>query len=143
MSNVTFIKGGLFTDERGEISFVNDFVLNPTKRFYIINNADTNIIRAWQGHKIERRWFYCIRGKFDFRLVKINDFDNPKTDLPVEKYILSDKEPGVIAVPKGYANGFRALEENSKILVFSDYKLNDNKNDEYRFSKNNWTNWNQ
>ena len=71
------IEGGVFTDERGTINFVNDFDLSPIKRFYVTTNYSTDIIRAWQGHQIESRWFYCVQGSLDVRLIKIDNCENP------------------------------------------------------------------
>lgn len=46
------LKGGFFEDNRGCVSFSNTLYLNFTKRMYDIENADIEIYRAWQGHKI-------------------------------------------------------------------------------------------
>ncbi|WP_299435385.1 WxcM-like domain-containing protein [uncultured Maribacter sp.] len=140
-TNAKLIKGGVFSDERGNISFVNDLNLNPVKRFYIITNANTKTIRAWQAHKIEKRWFYCIKGKIDLRLVKIDNFQNPSNNLTVNNFILSEEKSQILEVPNGYANGFRALEDNSQLLVFSNYELNSNIDDDFRFESKKWTNW--
>ncbi|WP_298480593.1 WxcM-like domain-containing protein [uncultured Maribacter sp.] len=137
------ISGGFFSDERGQISFVNNLNLSSVKRFYIITNTNTKIIRAWQGHKIEKRWFYCLKGKFDVRLIKINNFENPKNNLTVDKFVLSEQKSQILEIPNGYANGFKALEDNSQLLVFSDFELNANTNDDYRYDAGKWTNWNK
>jgi len=52
------IDGDSCADERDVLSFVNDFKFNDVKRFYIISDHSEKIIRAWQGHKIERKYFY-------------------------------------------------------------------------------------
>ncbi|MCB0473115.1 MAG: WxcM-like domain-containing protein [Flavobacteriaceae bacterium] len=136
-----FIEGGLHADERGNILFVNDFDLSPVKRFYITTNKDVNIIRAWQGHKIESKWFYCLSGAFDIRLIKMDNWENPTMNLNVENYILKADQPGVLHIPKGFLNGFRAIEQNSRLLVFSDLTIDESMNDIYRFPKNYWFDW--
>ncbi len=136
------IDGGSYRDDRGVVSFVNDFDLSVVKRMYFSENANTNIIRAWQGHQIESRWFFCVAGSFDVRLVAIDDWENPSDKLRVLKYALRNNSTQVLYIPPGYANGFRALEENSKLLIFSDYLMGEIPNDQIRFDKNNWTNWN-
>ena len=45
------IQGGKFSDQRGSISYVNDFNFTDIERFYIISNSKENPVRAWQGHK--------------------------------------------------------------------------------------------
>lgn len=52
MSNKpNIIQGERYKDARGYISFVNTFLMDVVKRFYIISPENTHTIRAWQGHK--------------------------------------------------------------------------------------------
>ena len=65
------IEGGIFEDERGALSHVNDFDLSKIKRMYVTSNANTSFVRAWMAHKIESRWFFCTQGSptgFDPRM---------------------------------------------------------------------------
>ena len=103
------IKGGRFTDHRGSIDFVNDFHFEGVKRFYFIENVDTSIIRAWQGHRAEKKFFYAIQGSFLMAWVKIDNWDSPSPNLQAETAILKSSEPGILIIPPGYANGLRAL----------------------------------
>lgn len=135
------IEGGNFIDDRGEIQFVNNFDMSEIRRFYTIFHPDTSIIRAWQGHKIETRWFYCTEGSFDIRTVKIDNWESPSDNLPVEKIILNSKKPKILKIEPGCVNGIKALIKNSKLISFSNFKLDENHNDEFRFEKNKWTNW--
>ena len=136
------IKGGIFQDERGSISFVNEFDFSDVKRFYVITNRSENIVRAWQGHKIERKYFYTISGSFLICAVKIDDWDNPSQDLPVEKVTLSENKSQILMIPPGYANGIKALKHDSKLLVFSSLTLENAKSDDYRFEASLWYGWN-
>lgn len=136
------LKGDLFVDERGTLTFVNDFRFNDVERFYIVSNHSKNIIRAWQGHKVERKYFYALNGVFIIFLVKIDDWEKPSLDLEVKKFVLTEKKSQILIVPQGYANGIIALEKNSKLLVFSSQKLEDAKKDDYRFKKEYWVDWN-
>ena len=136
------IKGGIFQDERGSISFVNEFDFSDVKRFYVITNRSENIVRAWQGHKIERKYFYTISGSFLICAVKIDDWDNPSQDLPVEKFTLSENKSQILMIPPGYANGIKALKPASKLLVFSSQTLENAKRDDYRFKASLWYGWN-
>lgn len=134
-------EGGLFSDNRGTVAFVNDFNLAAVKRFYLINHPDTAIIRAWQGHKIERKWFYCTHGSFEIKVVQIDDWAHPAKDLIIESYILNTEKSQVLAVAEGCCTGIRALENNASLLVFSDKTLEEARNDDFRFDKNYWFNW--
>lgn len=122
-NTLTMIQGGIAKDERGAIRFVNDFDMTLVKRFYIIKNADTELIRGWRAHRIEQRWFYVLSGGFQVDLVKIDDWESPDPLLPVVKLQLKAAEMQVLHVPAGYGTAFRALEPESEILVYADYPL--------------------
>ncbi len=143
MRKPTLLKGGTFTDERGTLSFVNEFDLSPIKRMYTIIHPDKTVVRAWQGHQQESKWFKCIKGSFVVAWKKIDDFSNPSPFPPPEYLILNDTQPEILFIPLGFANGLKALEDNSEILVFSDHILGDSLDDKIRFDKDLWFNWNQ
>lgn len=127
------IQGGNFKDDRGQIDFVNDFDLSPVKRMYFTTNADTETIRAWQGHKIESRWFTCVKGSFEVKLVCVDNWETPSKKRETFEYKLSANNPQVLYIPNGFLNGFQALEEDSKLMILSNYGLDENPNDNYRF----------
>ena len=63
------IEGGIFSDYRGTLTFVNDFSLENAKRFYTITQSPSQGVRAWQGHKTESKYIYCLNGAFAIRLI--------------------------------------------------------------------------
>tara|TARA_R110002051_G_C8533651_1_gene469996 strand:- start:228 stop:650 length:423 start_codon:yes stop_codon:yes gene_type:complete len=132
----TLINGGFFEDTRGRIDFVNDFDLSEIKRMYCTTNKEVNVFRGWQGHRIESRWFFCAIGKFEVQLIKIENIDDVSRTIVIEKYILEAKTPQVLFIPSGYLNGFTSLEEDSKLIIMSNFKLGENPNDEVRFDNN-------
>lgn len=134
-------EGGFFSDNRGTIAFVNDFDLFPIKRFYLITHPNTAIIRAWQGHKIERKWFYCTKGSFEIKVIKIDNWTHPSKNLIIKSHIINVDKSQVLAVQKGCCTAIRALENDASLLVFSDKTLDEAKNDDFRFDKNYWFNW--
>ena len=66
------IKGGDYTDERGQLEFFNEFDMSPIKRIYFTTHFDIKVIRAWQGHTIQSRWFCSVQGSFVVKLIKID-----------------------------------------------------------------------
>ena len=130
---IQYISGGIAKDHRGHIKFVNDFDMSLVKRFFIIKNADTELVRGWRGHKIEQRWFYVLQGSFALHLVKIDNWDNPCKDLTIQSEILKDTDLAVLHVPKGYATAFKALEPNSQLLVYGDFGIEHAPNDDHVF----------
>ncbi|WP_185213166.1 WxcM-like domain-containing protein [Sphingobacterium mizutaii] len=128
---INFIEGGESIDARGSIKYVNSFDMTKIKRFYIISNADTEMIRGWRGHKIEERWFYVISGEFELDIVKIDDWDLCDRNLDVNRYQLKAEDNRIVHLPCGYATAFRALKKDSKLLVYSNFGLDHAKNDDY------------
>lgn len=132
------IEGGEFTDERGIISFINDFDLSTIKRFYTITHPDKKIVRAWQGHRQEHKYFHVQKGSFVIAWVEIDNWDSPSKSLKAEHTILRANQIAVLSIPSGFANGLKALEEHSQIMVFSDHRLNESNDDQIRFDKDLW-----
>lgn len=95
------IKGGSFSDERGTMRFVNDFRFNDVQRFYLIKHPDPSVVRAWQGHQFEKKYFYPISGSFAIAWVKIDDFKNPSTDLIPNIRFYQQKKVKSYPFPKG------------------------------------------
>jgi dTDP-4-dehydrorhamnose 3,5-epimerase-like enzyme len=134
MQTPKIIEGGFYDDDRGSLHFNNDFVASDIKRIYTITNKDQDFIRAWTGHKIERRWFSAVGGAFQIKLIKIDNWESPSKNLPQLEFLLSDENLDVLAIPSGYVTSIQASEENSKLLVMADYMLGEIK-DEYRIEK--------
>ena len=134
-------EGGKHVDSRGSIEFYNSFHLDSYKRFYIIEASDPKIIRAWHAHRNEAKAFLVLSGSFELAWVKIDNFDQPSEDLHAESMILNADNQKLKELNGGYANGFRALQANSKILVFSDASLEASKDDDYRYDASLWYNW--
>lgn len=135
---IKLIKGNSFTDERGTIRFVNDFYFEGIKRFYTVTHPDTSVNRAWQGHKIETKHFFVTKGEFIIYWVNIDNWDNPGKDLRVNKEVLSAGNPQILIIPAGHANGFKALQPDSTLLVYSDLSLEESAADLYRFDTDYW-----
>ncbi|MBB5332743.1 WxcM-like domain-containing protein [Chryseobacterium koreense] len=126
------LKGSFHQDERGVITFNNDFDAAEIKRIYTMENRSPDFVRGWQGHKIEQRWFACVAGEFEISVIEIDDFENPSKDLMISKYILQDKALTFLHAPAGCVTAIQAKKEGSKLLVLADYGLGEIQ-DEYRF----------
>lgn len=125
------IQGGIASDHRGAIRFVNEFDMTQVKRFYIIQNKDTELVRGWRAHRIEQRWFYVLSGSFVLDLVRVDDWENTSPTLPIERRVIKAEDKQVIYVPMGYGTAFQAMEEGSELLVFADYEIEHAPNDNY------------
>ena len=126
------IKGKVHIDYRGSLFYNNDFDAKDIKRIYFIENKDTKTVRAWQGHKIEQRWFSAVQGSFEIKLIEVDDWITPSKDSRIHSFILKASQLDILHVPKGYISSIQALELNSKLMLMADYLLGEVK-DEYRF----------
>jgi len=134
MNKIKTLNGGLSVDDRGSVRFVNDFNFEGVKRFYQVENHKNGFIRAWHGHKKEGKYVYVVSGSALIGVV------NMETE-EVSKFVLSDKSPKILWIPPGNYNGFKSLEENTKILFFSTSTLEESLNDDIREEHNKWNIW--
>jgi dTDP-4-dehydrorhamnose 3,5-epimerase len=135
------INGDLSTDERGELMFVNQFNMELVKRFYVVSNHKQGFIRAWHAHKFESKYVFIVNGAALISTVQIDDWNNPSSDLAIEKFVLTAKKPSILYIPNGYANGFKTLSSDTKIIFFSTSTLGDSIDDDYRFDAYKWNPW--
>jgi dTDP-4-dehydrorhamnose 3,5-epimerase len=141
MYQPNIINGGHFEDERGKLTFINDFDMAPVKRFYTIRHESPSIVRAWQGHMKEQKWFYVLEGAFKIVLVQPDNWSAPLHNLPVQVHLLTAEHTQVLHVPGGFATGFRAELPNSRMIIYSDMSLQESKNDDFRFDSTLWYQW--
>ena len=126
------INGNSNSDGRGVLYYNNDFDATVIKRLYFIENINTDFIRAWQGHKVEQRWFSVVKGSFQIKLIKIDNWNNPSKNLAIISFVINDKNFDLLHIPQGYVTSIQSLDKDSKLLVMSNYLMGEI-NDEYRF----------
>ncbi len=136
MIETKVLNGGISIDDRGSVRFVNGFDFENVKRFYQVENHRRGFIRAWHGHKFEGKYVYVSSGS---ALIGVVDMENEQ----VEKFVLSDKSPKILWIPPGKYNGFKSLEENTKIIFFSTSTLDESLGDDIRQEHDKWDIWNE
>ncbi len=141
MEEIKVIEGEIYKDDRGQISSLNNFRFGEVKRFYFIHHHNINVIRGWHGHQFEKKWFYCVKGAFTLALVKIDNWENPSSDLIPEIFRLSNTESKIVCVPEGYANCIKADYPDSIMLVYSGKILSEAIHDSWRYDKDLWIDW--
>lgn len=135
------LKGGLAVDDRGQVSFVNDFDFAGVKRFYSVTNHRERFVRAWHAHRKEGKYVLVATGSAIVGAVKIDDWENPSPALKPHRYVLSAVNPQVLWVPPGFANGFMNLSAETTLLFFSTSTLEESKGDDYRYDARRWDIW--
>lgn len=141
MSEIKVIEGEIFRDHRGQISSLNNFHFKGVKRAYFIHHPDVSVIRGWHAHQFERKWFYCLKGKFSVALVKVDNWENPSTAIEPEIFHLDEDKSCLVCVPAGYANCLKAYTPNAIMLVLSDKTLEEAADDSWRYDKSMWVDW--
>lgn len=141
MNTIKLIYGDSSIDDRGKISFVNDFDFDKIKRFYIIENHRLNFIRAWHGHKNEAKYVICLNGSALVAAVEIDNWELPNKKAYINRFVLSSDKPSILYIPPGFANGFMNLTLDAKLIFFSTSTLNESKLDDYRFDAYYWNAW--
>ena len=126
------IQGNSHSDDRGVLYYNNSFDASAVKRIYFIENRDTDFVRAWQGHKIEQRWFSAANGSFEIKLVEVDNWEKPSVNLRQLVFTISSEKLDVLHIPAGFISSIRAITDNAKLLVMADYLLGEIK-DEYRY----------
>lgn len=127
------ISGNCHSDQRGFLFYNNNFDASQIKRVYIIENINNDVVRGWQGHQIEQRWFSAITGKFRIELIEVDNWESPSKKLKKNTFFIDAERFDVIHAPQGYISSIQSLESGSKLLVMADYLLGQT-NDEYRYN---------
>ena len=137
MREPQIINGGIAFDDRGSVSFCNDFLFKDlgVERFYHISNRRKDYIRAWHGHEKESKYMYAADGTFRVGAA------NMETD-EVKTFYLDSRKPQLLFIPAGYANGFQNLTENNQLIIFSTSTLEESLGDDIRFEWRKWNIWN-
>jgi dTDP-4-dehydrorhamnose 3,5-epimerase len=137
------LQGKVSVDNRGCISFVNDFDMSDVKRFYIVKNHQPNFIRAWHAHRRERKYVMAIRGAAIVVAIPLSELEVVNNHFPEDmmdgmynftQATLSGGSPAIFCIPPGYGNGFKTLTPDTELIFFSSATLEESKNDDIRFS---------
>ncbi len=135
------IEGQTRLDDRGSISFVNDFDFQCVKRFYLVGNYQAGFVRAWHAHRKEAKYVTVVQGAAVVAAVKIDNWETPSVNAQVHRYVLSAANPSVLFIPAGYANGFMSLTEDARLMFFSTATLDESRGDDIRYDARHWNPW--
>ena len=132
------IPGSLAVDDRGQLTFANGFSFDHVRRFYIAENFSTTTVRAFHGHLKEEKFVLVVSGSAIVAAVRLDDPHRPNPEIEPTRFVLSSRQPHILHIPAGYANGFRPLETGTKIIFFSTASLEESAKDDYRFPYDYW-----
>ena len=115
--DVQLIEGGLHVDQRGVVSFVNDFDFQGVDRFYTIRAHNVGEPWGWVGHRIKHKWFTALSGTALVAVVVPDHWEFPSSNLSVQRFVLSSLKPAVLQVPAGNATASVMLSEDALLGV--------------------------
>jgi|SRR5438105_3641794 len=134
-------EGGVSTDDRGQVSFVNAFDFAKVKRFYTVRNHRAGFVRAWHAHRREGKYVTVVQGAALVGAVAIGDSLEPPANAKTYRFVMSATKPSVLYVPAGYANGFMSFTADTLLVFFSTSTVEESKNDDVRFDSRRWDIW--
>jgi dTDP-4-dehydrorhamnose 3,5-epimerase-like enzyme len=135
------LEGGLAVDDRGSVSFVNDFGFDGVKRFYMVANHRQGFVRAWHAHRREAKYVMVVVGAAIVAAVRIDDWQQPSRDAEVHRYVMSSARPSVLYIPAGFANGFMSLTADARLMYFSTSTIDESRGDDVRYDAHYWDPW--
>lgn len=135
------IEGGISIDDRGQLTYVNDFDFKDIKRFYMVGNHREGFVRAWHAHKKEAKYALVISGAALVGVVAIDNWKKPTKNVEIGRFILSAKSPKLLYIPPGYANGFMSLTSDTQLIFYSTSTLDESANDDFRYNSRYWDIW--
>jgi dTDP-4-dehydrorhamnose 3,5-epimerase-like enzyme len=128
----TFMEGQIAVDDRGQLTFCNAFEFKGVRRFYMVENFSTDVVRAWHGHLKESKSLLIVSGAAVVAAVQLDAARKPSQSHPVYRFVLSAGKPGLLHIPAGYANGFRFLEAGTRLMILSSSSVEESKEDDFR-----------
>ncbi len=132
------IEGGLSVDERGTVTFVNDFQFEGVKRFYTVANHERGFVRGWHGHRYEAKYVTVLRGAALIGVVELENWETPAREAVVQRFVLSATQPSILYIPPGYANSSRTLTDEALLMYFSTATLAESQADHLRYDPDYW-----
>lgn len=125
------LKGDVAVDDRGKVTFVNDFKFEGVKRFYMVQNHSKGFVRAWHGHKREGKYVFVTRGSIILGIVSMEEGG-------VIRHILSADKPQVLYIPPNNYNGFKTLTDDAQVIFYSTLTMEEAKGDDFRKPADTW-----
>ena len=111
------------------------------KRFYVVANHRQGFVRAWHAHRREAKYVTVVTGAAVVAAVRIDDWENPSREAPVQRFVLTAEKPSVLFIPPGYANGFMSLTQDARLVFFSTSSVEESRGDDIRFDARHWDVW--
>jgi dTDP-4-dehydrorhamnose 3,5-epimerase len=89
----------------------------------------------------EAKYVTVVDGAAIVAVVEIDNWEKPSRNLKIHRFVLSAAKPAVLFIPKGCANGFMTLSEDTQLIFFSTATLEESWGDDIRYDAYYWDPW--
>lgn len=126
----------VYSDGRGFlVPLTNDLrdLQESICRVYVVGNYGKGVIRGFHFHAREIKMFYIASGAGKFVIINPS---NPEEDR--HTFVISERKPGLVIIPAGYANGWVSLEDNTILVALSTSTYEESVADDKRYDPYKW-----
>ena len=139
MEDIQITDNSYFVDERGDSVF-DIFEASPMVGQVNIATMSKGVVKAFHRHHNQDDYFTCIEGRVLIIMFVPGELGS---DRIFERVVIGGKKPQVVKIPAGVFHGFKALDDNTKVLYYTTNKYDPKRPDEYRlewdyFGKEAW-----
>jgi dTDP-4-dehydrorhamnose 3,5-epimerase len=131
--DVSFVPLVPHVDDRGyliEILRAVDPHFTKFGQVYIVGNVARGVIRAFHKHELLWDWFFISHGSAKFVLV--DDRRDSPTVGQMNIFVISERNPALLAVPPGVFHGWMSLEDDTQLISIASEVYNRERPDEVR-----------
>lgn len=140
------IHAGQAIDDRGSLTFCNDFDLDGVVRFYAITNHRQGFVRAWHGHRVSSTFLWPLRGTWKVATVgdmgrltaELDDYVPPESGWPRPTTHVIDSR-SILHIPGGWYHGHQNLTKGAILGVFSTATIDQVRGDDHRLPWDRWS----
>ena len=124
------------SDDRGFlVPLTNDLqeLQESVSRVYVVGNYGKGVVRGFHYHEREIKMFYIASGAAKFVAIKPDSSENDR-----HIFVSSERKPGLIIIPPGYANGWVSLEDRTILIALSTATFEESVADDKRYDPYEW-----
>jgi len=99
-------------------------------QLYLVNNFQSNVVRAFHKHLEQDEWFFVTQGIIQF--IFIDERLETSTQGQLNAFVLSGERPQALYVPRGVQHGSMALTSGAQIMAVTNVPYDKANPDEVR-----------
>jgi len=152
-SEPKLINAARSVDDRGVLTFCNEFGLAGVARFYMVRNHRRGFVRAWHGHATSGTFLWPVSGVWkvatvgdidrlvaerDTKLSTATSGERPVQIVEAKPQRLVLDQTKILHVPGGWYHGHQSLTDGAILGVFSTATIEQARDDDRRLPWDQW-----